>query len=347
MTTRSTLQSLAAGALITLALGTAQAQTAAADAIAADAVEADAADAASSVAAPAEDDSSSTAISAGDGAMDAIGVPDGLGGMITYTDPFCAGFAETFKAQGGDKTLIPPCPEEPVEPLSLSAFEKGEKAGRASAQAYKQFMKQAKPAKEGEAYLAGFYDKSQDNWVTNAPNIVASIRFEGDSTATVHNEETHRMGVINKRGQLVVPVEFQGLGMRRKMPQLIFVENEQKKGVYDINGHIVVPVEYDDLDTYDERHLQGRKGKETTVMDQKGKVLLVTERGSILPAGDNLYWFMAEPQRWGLINARGEVVVQPEFTYTASFQKGRLTSQKDGGDNYTIFSTGKVVKQPR
>ncbi|OZI28842.1 hypothetical protein CEG14_23190 [Bordetella genomosp. 1] len=283
-----------------------------------------------------------------DAAMDAVGVVADDGSMTTYSDPFCAGYAETFKKQGGDKALVPECPEEPVEPLSDSGITKGERAGAASAKAYLQFKKQQAAAlaqRPGAPVLAGFYDKSRDAWVSNEPGIYPINSFDGGRYATISREDVG-MGVIDRNGLIVVPLAYPQIGFEQGETFITVRDKADKVGVFDGQGKTLVPARFANVLILDKNYLIGQNPGKNEVFDNTGQVLFTLDR-DVVPAGEGLFWFMQEPQRWGLVDARGRTVVKPEFTYTSSFQKGRVSSQKADGENYTIYVNGKVEKQRR
>ncbi|MFJ1301716.1 WG repeat-containing protein [Pseudomonadota bacterium AL_CKDN230030165-1A_HGKHYDSX7] len=281
-----------------------------------------------------------------DAAMDAVGVTEADGSLTTYSDPFCAGYAVAFAANGGDKALTPECPEEPVEPLSLSGHAKGERAGKASAQAYLQFKKQQDALRQkrpDQVFLPGFYDKSRDIWSSSEPGMYRATSFDGGRYAVVNKEDVG-LGVVDKTGALIVPVEYPQIGFEQG-ETFITVQKDGKAGVFDGRGKMLVPARYERVLILDKNYLIALNNGRNEVYDPQGNVLFTLDK-DVIPAGEGLFWFMQEPQRWGLVDSSGKPVVKPEFTYTSSFQKGKLTSQKSDGENYTIFANGKVVKQP-
>ncbi|VFR79617.1 hypothetical protein RAN3_2205 [plant metagenome] len=289
--------------------------------------------------------SAAFAQSAEDGLQDAVGVVEEDGSVTAYSDPFCAGFAESFKKNGGDRSLMPECPEEPVEPMSMSPHAKGERAGLASALAYVDFRKHQKANGKDLPLLPGFYDKSQDAWIMREDGYYPFTSFDGDPYAVISKEDVG-MGVIDRLGHILVPIEYGQIGFESTR-QVISVRDRksEKAGLYSIQGEQLVKPRYDAAELIDGKHLLTLRDGVYEVLDLKGKALLST-RKPISPAGEDRFWFMEAPQRHGIMDAKGKVIVQPEFTYTSGFQDGKLVSQKEGGENYVIYRDGKVVKQP-
>lgn len=303
------------------------------------------ADAASTAAGDAADSS----LHAADGLQDAVAVPNDDGSYDTYADPFCAGYATAFRKHGGDKAMTPACPEEPIEPLELSATQKGERAGKASAQAYVQFQKRQKANKDraaGKPFLPGFYDKSQDGWIMKEAGYHPFHSFDGAPYASLSKEDGGGMGVIDKNGRILVPLQYDGVGFERtRSVILVYAAGGKKTGLYDLQGNLLLEPDYDAIDVIDAKRLLTRQGERYDVRDRRGTLIFSSDK-AIVPAGEDRYWYMDRPQRWGILDEAGKPLVKPEFTYTSAFRNGRLTSQKDGGDNYVIHRDGLVVRQP-
>lgn len=285
------------------------------------------------------------AVAADDGLQDAVGVPMADGSTAIYADPFCAGFAVAFEAGGGDGALVPECPEEPVEPLSMSPYRKGERAGKASAQSFVRFRKQQAargPAAIGE-YLPGFYDQSQDAWVSNQADLPRGVSFDNGKYAMIGKEGAGQ-GVIDQSGRIVVPLRYAKVGMDAGAAFFVVRDAARRVALYNPAGVQVVAPGYDDVRLIDSRHILAIGKGVFQVMDLDGKPLFSSTK-EISSAGDGFFWFMEAPQRFGLLDSRGDVIVPAEFTYTSAFQNGKLTSQKADGENYLIDQRGKVVKQ--
>lgn len=278
-----------------------------------------------------------------EGIQDAVGVPDANGAMRIYSDPFCAGYAETFKARAGDKALIPECPEEPVEPLSMPPYEKGNRAGEAAAQSFIRFRKQSQNRPSGQAFLSGFYDASQDRWVTDAPSIPPSDPFQSRQLAMIIKDDD-KMGAIDKTGKIIIPFDYQQVDVDRSDTFMTVHDPAGKVGVYDRHGALIIPVKYDDVQALDSTHFRASSDGIFHVMDLRGNLLFATEK-EITSAGEGMFWFMEKPQRFGILNDKGTVIIPAEFIYTSQFRHGRLVSQQADGENYVVYRDGRVVRE--
>ena len=61
--------------------------------------------------------------------------------------------------------------------------------------------------------------------------------------------------------------------------------------------------------------------------------------------GDSLIMFFSESQKWGILNYKNEIIVEPLFTSPNIFKNGKTILQQADGENYTVYINGKVEKQ--
>jgi hypothetical protein len=65
----------------------------------------------------------------------------------------------------------------------------------------------------------------------------------------------------------------------------------------------------------------------------------------VTPAKEGMIAFMNEPQRWGYLNLKNEIVIKPEFTFSAAFENGKVILQKPDGEDYIVYKDGRVEKK--
>jgi hypothetical protein len=65
----------------------------------------------------------------------------------------------------------------------------------------------------------------------------------------------------------------------------------------------------------------------------------------VTPAKEGMVAFMVEPQRWGYLNLKNEIVIKPEFTLSAAFENGKVILQKSDGEDYIVYKDGRVKKK--
>lgn len=193
--------------------------------------------------------------------------------------------------------------------------------------------------------VKGHYSKEEDSWISEDA-FYESASFDGNKYASIYrltdNDDEPHLGLINKLGKIVVSTKYSGLSIG-------FVNgfcevSLDKKGMVDDKGREILPTIYDWIDFAKDNLFVINKDGKNGFADYTGKVLVQPKYQGATYAGNGLFFFMKEPQRWGLMNFKEEVVVQPEFTFTSEFVNGKVVLQKDGGEEYTVYSTGKVVK---
>lgn len=192
----------------------------------------------------------------------------------------------------------------------------------------------------------GHYNKEEDSWISEDP-FYESVNFGGGDYASIYrltdNEDEPHLGLIDKKGKIVVSTKYSGLSIG-------FVNgfcevSLDKKGMVDDKGKEILPPIYDWIDLAKDNLFIINKDGKNGFADATGKVLVRPKYQGASYAGDGLFFYMKEPQRWGLKNFKEEVVVQPEFTSTSEFINGKVVLQKDGGEEYIVYSNGKVVKK--
>ena len=51
------------------------------------------------------------------------------------------------------------------------------------------------------------------------------------------------------------------------------------------------------------------------------------------------------PQRWGIMDYKGNIICPAQFTHTNYFRNGKTTLQKADGQNYTVYEDGRIEKE--
>ena len=79
-------------------------------------------------------------------------------------------------------------------------------------------------------------------------------------------------------------------------------------------------------------------------MDTRGKVLFSSDK-EMKPAGEGLFWFMEQPRQYGIMDSKGKIIAPAAFTYTPTFQNGKLNTQKSCGVNYVVYLDGRITQR--
>ena len=193
--------------------------------------------------------------------------------------------------------------------------------------------------------VKGHYSEEDDSWISEDP-FYESANF-GGSDASIYrltdNEDEPHLGLVDKKGRIAVSTKYSGLsiGFTDGLCEVAL----EKKGMVNDKGQEILPPVYDWIDLAKDNLLIINKDGRSGFADRTGKVLIQPKYQGASYAGDGLFFYMKEPQRWGLRNLKDEIIVEPEFTSTSAFINGKTVLQKDGGDEYIIYSSGKVVKK--
>lgn len=202
----------------------------------------------------------------------------------------------------------------------------------------------------GRERLKGYLDKTNNTWICENP-IYETESF-GDSLnqfASVTKMDANRnsigLGLINRQGEIMVPPVYDGLrvGFTDGVCQ---VNKADKLGLVNLEGKEIVAPTYEYID---EQAVDGllRVGKDDLygMINLKGKVVIPLMYQDLRAAEEGMIAVMIEPQRWGYINQKNEMVVKPEFTYIDRFKNGKVILQKADGEDYIVYKNGKVEKK--
>ncbi|MDI3321429.1 WG repeat-containing protein [Pinibacter soli] len=216
--------------------------------------------------------------------------------------------------------------------------------------------------------LTGSYNKETDAWVTHDPKYTANIDFDNTPIGTFEfNGELYAsisemdkdgnslgMGLINKKGQIVVKPKY-GTIMVGFVNGLCEVRDRSDKyyGLVSENGiEVVAPQYYDcmELNDNDSRAIDSTmikvcKNEKQGFINVKGEIVIPLQYQSLDLVGEKLIMFMKEPAKWGFINYKNEIVIQPEFSHTNIFRDGKMTLQRNDGEEYIVYANGKVEKK--
>ncbi|MND42076.1 WG repeat-containing protein [Solitalea canadensis] len=198
--------------------------------------------------------------------------------------------------------------------------------------------------------LSGHLDTVGNCWVGAEP-LYSVSRFEGRSEYTSVSKldakgESIGLGLINRKGEIVVPVIYDGLdlGFADGVCQ---VNKDDKLGLVNTDGIEIVAPTYDYIENGGAVDGLLRVGKNDRygMISLKGEIVIPVEYQDVIGAYEGMIAVMVEPQRWGYLNHKNEMVVKPEFTFVDKFVNGKVVLQKADGENYIVYKDGRVVKE--
>jgi hypothetical protein len=186
-------------------------------------------------------------------------------------------------------------------------------------------------------------------WIFDNPayeaNVFAHSRAEYASVMKMDAERNPlAMGLINRKGEIVVPIIYDGLEVGLAGGYCVVIKNN-KRGMVNAEGKEIVPPVYEYIDAPVEGLFRVGKDDKYGILNIKGEIVIPVMYAEVTPAKEGMVAFMSEPQRWGYLNLKNEIVIKPEFTFSAAFEDGKVILQKPDGEDYIVYKDGRVEKK--
>ena len=206
----------------------------------------------------------------------------------------------------------------------------------------------------------------------------AASCFESSGLATVM--QNGKWGCINKKGEVVVPFEYDEEVWFDEDETLAIVVKDGKYGVIDEHGGLVVPLKYDSICYFNEGLAKVKLNKKLGVINDKGEEVLACEYDSIADwkqgeffsvevngkgggyadrtgnvvvpceyddvnrcANCGVFAVKLRNGKWGFVNHRNECIVPFQYDYACSFDSEGLATVKCGGKWGCIDTKGEMV----
>ena len=214
--------------------------------------------------------------------------------------------------------------------------------------------------RRGESNKCGYVTKGAKRgfmgwkFVIKADYTCSSREFDADTNlAVVQSTATQKWGAINKKGEIVIPLEYQeGTDISNGK---IVAKKDEKWGILDATGKILLPFEYDYLNaqkTDKTKVLLARKGESPRkygFIDYNGTVLVPIEYEIVKfipmpPSNHSLHFNMKKDGKYGLYGLdEGKFLTKVKFDNEINFTSMDMPlvykSQMDG-DAYEISEAG-------
>lgn len=116
-------------------------------------------------------------------------------------------------------------------------------------------------------------------------------------------------GVIDKKGQTVIPFEYHNMlyGGTYEADKYIVVTKYRKRGVINLNNEIVIPIEYDHIFQYGSNIFRVRLGGKYGLINDKGEVVVPIIYDSLERMGrDSGIFRLTFENKYGLVNIHGK-----------------------------------------
>ncbi|MCH2224153.1 MAG: WG repeat-containing protein [Crocinitomicaceae bacterium] len=158
------------------------------------------------------------------------------------------------------------------------------------------------------------------------------IPFEYDAISDFHNglavvEQNGKMGMVHRNGRFLFDVEFNDLGIFSE--GLVYGQLEEKYGYYDETGRLRIPASFDDAFDFSGGIAKVEVAGLQALIDIYGTYVVppVYERLDVF--SDSLYIF-EENGKKGLTNYLGKAIVEAEYDEIGKLSNGLAVASLDG-----------------
>ena len=142
-------------------------------------------------------------------------------------------------------------------------------------------------------------------------------------------------------------VNSKEVGEREGIKYFQIIENG-KTGFRDLDNKIVIEPQFDNAEMFSEGYSSVQVGKKYGLIDETGKFVLPLDTYEFLGSVHNGLASFRASNKYGFINAKGQVKIKPQFDWVGDFSEGLCVVRNDNGKIGTgkygyIDTTGKVV----
>jgi len=210
---------------------------------------------------------------------------------------------------------------------------------------------EAEPFQEGRAHVVLEYD-DPDNLVGPKRACIdanGTIIFKSDwqyigqftSGLAVVGDANSKVGMINRDGEVVIPVKFDGLGTLKE--GLAPVRIGAKYGFIDKTGRLVIPAKYARAFDFHEGLASVSSDKKMYGFIDRSGALIVPQRFEAAYAFRNGLAAVTQGEKVGFIDKQGNWVIRPQFYSAGDFNaSGRAFVTKVKGEgSFLIDRTGR------
>lgn len=196
-------------------------------------------------------------------------------------------------------------------------------------------------------------------FIDKTGKIILSLPYDevkdfSEGLAAVKNGK--RWGYINKKGDLVIPLQFPDE----------YIENERnygfdaddfcggivrvcfdngKFGVIDKKGKTIVPPEYDYIKRITTDNIKVEKDGKCGVINKKGKTIVPLEYDDLRITKD--YVIVKQNEKFGLIDKKGKILFEPKFGYIGIWGEVIFAQEKLYGQFGIIDREGNWIAVPQ
>ena len=150
-----------------------------------------------------------------------------------------------------------------------------------------------------------------------------------------------KWGVIDKTGQIVIPLVYDYIYIGKFSEGLASVEQNGKRGLIDKTGKVVMPLVYDDLYVSPEGLVMVQQNGKYGCADKKGKIVIPLIYENSLSFSEGLA-IVEKDGKKGFIDKTGKVVIPLIYESALYFTEGLAMVAQNGKYGF-IDKTGKIA----
>ena len=157
--------------------------------------------------------------------------------------------------------------------------------------------------------------------------------------------ENGKWGFINTEGEVAIQPDFDEV--EDFSDDLAIVKKDGKWGVVNKIGKYVHDCEYDSISAFDSGIAYAMKGAIPFYLYESGKKVQLTRSSyRYMPFSNGMARIQnIKTGRWGYTDAKGEVVISPDYSVASDFNNGHAVVERKG-KSYIINKNGDIKPAP-
>ena len=152
-------------------------------------------------------------------------------------------------------------------------------------------------------------------------------------------QSNNKWGFIDKTGKIIIPFEYDGAGLFSE--GLAGVELNGKSGFIDKTGKIIVPLDYNQFSNFSEELAGIKLNNKWGFIDKTGKIIVPLEYDNVGGFSQGLAQVELN-DKWGFIDKTGKIIVPLGYDFVVRFSEGLAAVQLNGKYG-AIDKTGKII----
>ncbi|MDR0364624.1 MAG: WG repeat-containing protein [Bacteroidales bacterium] len=167
----------------------------------------------------------------------------------------------------------------------------------------------------------GFVNKKGE--IAIPPQFESALQFSDGLAAVAvevgQNFSVIKWGFIDKNGKFRVSPQFDEVHSFNEEKAFVKEHHNKKWGVIDTKGSLVILSQFDDATVFNENIAAIRLGDSWGFINEEGKIIVNPMFHAVLPYNGGIAAVYHEPLRWNFINKAGTFVFERHFQATSGF----------------------------